>query len=104
LPKKAFQLAKITISRQANTDLKRIWRYIAFDNKAAATNFLLKIDRRIAQLGEFPEAGSLQNDIRDNCRMLVVTGYRILYDYNATKNTVEIVAVVEPYRDLEGIL
>lgn len=92
------------MSRQANADLKRIWRFIALDNKAAATKLLLKIDQRIGQLKDFPLTGSQQNEIREGCRMLVVTGYRILYEYDVTKNTVEIVAVVEPYRDLEGIL
>jgi toxin ParE1/3/4 len=96
-------LAKVTITRQAKADLKRIWRFIALDNNAAATKFLLKIDQRIAQLKDFPEAGNLRPEIRDNCRMLVVTEYRILYEFDAGQNALEIVAVVEPYRDVENL-
>ncbi len=36
--------------------------------------------------------------------MLVVAGYRILYEFDEQQNVVEIVAVVEPYRDLGGVL
>jgi toxin ParE1/3/4 len=97
-------VAKVTTSRQAATDLKRIWRFIALDNKAAATKLLLKIDQRIMQLVDFPETGCPRDDIRLGCRMLVVTGYRILYEYDAAADAVEVVAVVEPYRDMEGIL
>lgn len=97
-------MGKIIITHQANADLKRIWRYIAFDNKTAATKLLLKIDQKIAQLNAFPASGSVCTEIRENCRMLVVSGYRILYEFDEAKNTVEIVAVVEPYRDVDGIL
>lgn len=97
-------MANITITRQASADLKRIWRYIAFDNKAAATKLLLKIDQKIAQLNEFPASGSLRVDIRENCRMLVVSGYRVLYEFNEANGNIEVVAVVEPYRDLDEVL
>ena len=97
-------MAKITITRQASADLRRIWRYIAFDNKAAATKLLLRIDRKIQQLTQYPESGSLHPEIRENCRMLVVTGYRILYEFDQPRNSIEIVALVEPYRDLGAVL
>lgn len=100
----AKPLAKITIMRQANAELKRIWRFIAQDNKTAATKFLFKIDQRISQLVDFPASGSLHPEIREKCRMLVVAGYRILYEFDEQQNVVEIVAVVEPYRDLGGVL
>ena len=100
----ARRLAKITITRRANADLRRIWRFIAQDNKTAASKFLFKIDQRISQLVDFPASGSLHDEIRENCRMLVVAGYRILYEYDDLQNAVEIVAIVEPYRDLEEVL
>ena len=97
-------MAKITITRQASADLKRIWRFIALDNKIAAIKLLLKIDMKIGQLKNFPASGGLYTEIRENCRMLVVSGYRILYEFDEAQNIVEVVAVIEPYRDLDSIL
>jgi hypothetical protein len=35
--------------------------------------------------------------------MLVFVGYRIIYEYTAATDTVEIVAAVEPYCDLDNL-
>jgi mRNA-degrading endonuclease RelE of RelBE toxin-antitoxin system len=32
--------------------------------------------------------------------MLVVSGYRVIYEFSPATDVVEIIAVVEPYRDL----
>jgi plasmid stabilization system protein ParE len=47
-------LAEIAVSKRASADLKRIWRFIALDNRNAGTKLLLRIDQRIAQLADFP--------------------------------------------------
>jgi toxin ParE1/3/4 len=77
--------------------LKRIWRYIALDSEAAADRLLLRIE----DLAMFPQSGSPRDDIRPSMRMLVVAGYRILHEYEAADDFVTIVAVVEPYRNID---
>jgi mRNA-degrading endonuclease RelE of RelBE toxin-antitoxin system len=32
--------------------------------------------------------------------MLVISGYRVIYEFSPVSDVVEIIAVVEPYRDL----
>ena len=88
-------MARIVRTRRAKTDLQRIWRFIALDNEAAATRLLERID----QLEAFPESGVLRDDIRPGARLLVIAGYRVLYEFASDRDTVEIVAVVEPYRE-----
>jgi toxin ParE1/3/4 len=87
-------------SVRAKADLKRIWRFIALDNEPAADRLLLMIEERIATLATFPQAAPARDDIRPGFRMLVVSGYRVIYEFSPVNKVVEIVAVVEPYRDL----
>jgi len=84
----------------ARADLKRIWRFIAVDNEPAADRLLLMIEERIATLATFPQVAPARDDIRPGFRMLVVSGYRVIYEFSPVNDVVEIVAVVEPYRDL----
>ena len=96
-------MAKVRHSVGARADLRRIWRFIALDNEAAADKLLLRIEQRISMLADFPESAPPRDDIRPGFRMLVFVGCRIIYEYTAATNTVEIIAVVEPYRDLDNL-
>ncbi len=96
-------MADIRHSIGARADLKRIWRFIALDNEAAADKLLLRIEQRISLLAHFPQSAPPRDDIRPGFRMLVFVGYRIIYEYDAATDTIEIVAVVEPYRDLDNL-
>lgn len=94
-------MARIILTAKAREDLRRIWEFIALDNEAAATRLLRRIDQRIRQLESFPESGSPHDEIRLGARLLVVAGYRVLYQFDAAQGVVRIVTVVEPYRDYE---
>jgi toxin ParE1/3/4 len=87
-------------SARARADLKRIWRFIALDNEGAADRLLLTIEERIATLATFPQSAPARDDIRPGFRMLVVSGYRVIYEFSPMSDIVEIIAVVEPYRDI----
>ena len=84
----------------ARADLKRIWRFVALDNVPAADRLLLTIEERIATLATFPQSAPARDDIRPGFRMLVVSGYRVIYEFSPATDVVEIIAVVAPYRDL----
>lgn len=96
-------MARIVRTRRAKADLLRIWRFVALDNEAAADKLLERIDQRIVQLATFPESGVQRDEIRPGARLLVVIGYRVLYEYDRETDTAQIVAVVEPYRDVEDL-
>ncbi|MBI2740255.1 MAG: type II toxin-antitoxin system RelE/ParE family toxin [Rhodospirillales bacterium] len=46
-------MADLFVSRQAEADLREIWRYIASDNPAAADRVLLHIDAKL-QIAPLP--------------------------------------------------
>jgi toxin ParE1/3/4 len=96
-------VTEIIVSREAREDFKRIWRYIACDNEAAADKLLLAIDAKIERLRRFPEMGSPRDDIRSGMRIVVHGSYSVLYEYRRPTDMIEIVAIVEGGRDLERL-
>lgn len=96
-------MADIVISRRARDDFKRIWRYVALDDEAAADRLLLAIGAKIERLRDFPGIGTPRDDIRPGARSLVHGAYLVLYDHDASADRVEIVAVVEGMRDLDRL-
>lgn len=96
-------MADLFVSRQAEADLREIWRYIASDNPAAADRVLLRIDAKLQILRRFPEIGASRNDIRRGMRMLVEGNYLLLYEYDSRKDEVDLIAVVDGRRELSGL-
>src|SRR4051812_37826423 len=99
----AAGVAELFISRRAEADLRDIWRYIAADNPGAADRVLLRIDQRAQVLRRFPRIGAARNDIRKGMRMLVEGNYLLLYEYDARRDEVELVAIVDGRRELSGL-
>lgn len=93
-------MATLHVSKQAEDELREIWRYIAADNMDAADRLLMRIDDRLQVLREFPGIGTLRDDIRPGFRMLVEGNYLLLYDYDEANDDVELVSVIDGRRDL----
>ena len=96
-------MTSIVISRRAREDFKRIWRYIALDDEAAADRLLLALDAKIERLRDFPGIGTPRDEIRPGARTLVHGAYLVLYEHDTSADQVEIVAVVEGMRDLDRL-
>lgn len=96
-------MAELFVTRQADVDLREIWRYIASDNPDAADRILLRIDAKLQILRRFPQMGSPRNDIRRGMRMLVEGNYLLLYEYDSKKDEVDLIAVVDGRRELSGL-
>ena len=96
-------MAELFVTRRAEADLRSIWRYIAYDNPAAADRILLRMDERMRILRHFPEIGALRNDIRRGMRMLVEGNYLLLYEYDSRKDEVDLIAVIDGRRELSGL-
>ena len=54
-------------------------------------------------LRHFPVTGAARHDIRRGMRMLVEGNYLLLYEYDARKDEVDIIAVVDGRRELSGL-
>lgn len=96
-------MAEIIVSQQAVDDFERIWLNIALDNDDAADRLLRAINVKIERLRIFPEIGRVRDDLRPSARGLVHGSYLILYEYDAARDVVTIVTVVEGMRDLDRL-
>lgn len=93
-------MAELFVSCRAEEELRSLWRYISAESPAAADRLLLKIDKRLQALRDFPNMGALRADIRPGFRMLVEGNYLLLYEYDETSDAVELIAVVDARQDL----
>jgi len=96
-------VAELFVSRRAEADLRSIWRYIAYDNPAAADRVVLRIDKKMQLLRRFPAIGALRNEFRRGMRMLVEGNYLLLYEYDSRKDEVDLIAVIDGRRELSGL-
>jgi toxin ParE1/3/4 len=96
-------VAELFVSRRAKEELRQVWRYIAAENPAAADRLLLRIDDKLQILRDFPDIGTLRDDIRPGFRMLVEGNYLLLYEHDTANDAVELIAVVDGRRDLSGL-
>lgn len=101
-------MTQLVFSRQADEELRAIWRCIAVENEAAADRILLALFNRIEQLRHHPYLGPRRPDIREAARMLVEGNYLVLYENHpgldeGPVDWVEIVSVVDGRRDLSEL-
>ncbi len=78
--------------------LDEIYDYITFKEKSnrPASKFVSKIFERINQLSDFPESGQpepLLTDIGQDSRYLVISSYKIIYEYHPVHEIVIITDV-----------
>jgi toxin ParE1/3/4 len=72
-------MSRIRRSRYVRPDLLRIWRWIARDNRSAADRTLRRIDEAVRLITDFPETGTIRDDLRSDVRMMPIGNYLILY-------------------------
>lgn len=66
-------------SPEADDDLLRIWRYIAEDNRATATQFIDRLHGTMGTLADMPGMGRPRNDLAPNIRTFPLGAYLIIY-------------------------
>jgi addiction module RelE/StbE family toxin len=90
---------KVIITGPAKTDLGDIVKYIAKDNATAAAKVGGKLIEKAEMLGEFPFIGSKSRDVgMEDCRVLVVAPYWIVYRVVQETKTVEVFRFWHPAR------
>ena len=101
--------AEIRFTETAREDLRSIARYIAEQSrdKAIAARFVCELRERCSTLREFPESGALPKDRilkSQGYRFLVHKDYLVFYLYDAEKNTVYILAVLNAKQDYVRVM
>ncbi len=96
-------MAELFISRRAEEELRQIWRHIAAENQTAGDRLLLRIDEKLQVLRDFPDIGTMRDDVRPGFRLLIEGNYLLLCEPDAASSAVELVAVVDGRRDLSEL-
>ena len=96
-------MAELVASRRAEEELRQIWRYIAAENPVAADRLLLRLDKKLQLLCDFPGLGTLRDDIRPGLRMLVEGNYLLLYEHDQMGDKVVLISVMDGRRDLSSL-
>jgi toxin ParE1/3/4 len=87
----------------AKQDLKEINRFIALDNPAASKRFVAAVKQQCQTLSDFPEMGRLWQELTPPLRSFPIGNYLIFYHPDG-KKSIQVIAVVSGYRDLETFL
>jgi len=88
-------------SPEADDDLLRIWRYIAEDNRATATQFIDRLHGTMGTLAEMPGMGRPRNDLAPNIRTFPLGNYLIIY--REVSGGIEVVRVLSARQDYRRV-
>jgi toxin ParE1/3/4 len=88
---------------QAKKDLKEINRFIALDNPDAAKRFIASVKQQCQTLTEFPDMGRLWQELIPPLRSFPIGNYLVFYRPDG-KKSIQVIAVVSGYRNLEIFL
>ena len=92
----------LILAQQARDDLIEIWLYIAADSPAAADKFIDYVYEQAKKLCSNSELGRKRDDLIAGIRSMPVKRYLIFYRIN--KDNIEIVRVLNGYRDVDTLL
>ena len=91
-------MPRLSLSPRAQTDLVKIWNYIADDNESNADAFVGKLYTALQMLAKQPSVGRRREDIRAGLRSFLVGRYIIFYQ--SRKATLEISRVLHAARNI----
>ena len=91
-------MKRATITELAESDLSKIWAYIARDKPDSADRFINKLLEHCQKLARTPTLGRLRPDLAVDIRSYRVGNYLIFYF--PTLNGIEIARVLHGMRDL----
>ncbi len=96
-------MARYVISPAGRQDLDDIWTGIAKDNLDAAERLLDRFEAAFERLAEFPGMGRGRPDLIDlPVRFWTLGNYLIIY--RAETSPIEIVRVINAYRNVAAVL
>ena len=94
-------MAQSELTPEAQSDLIKIWSYIAQYNQEAANNIIDKIYQKSQTLAESPYIGTARPELAPDLRSFVVEKYVLFYQ--PISDGVRIVRVLHGARDIEQL-
>jgi toxin ParE1/3/4 len=94
-------MSRLLIRPEAKVDLDDIWFYIAQDNPNNADRFLDQIQETSLSLANYPQMGTIRNELKADLRSHPIGNYLIFYF--PLENGIDIVRVLHRSRNI-GIL
>jgi toxin ParE1/3/4 len=94
-------MSRLLIRPEAKVDLDDIWFYIAQDNPNNADRFLGQIQETTLSLANYPQMGTIRNELKADLRSHPIGNYLIFYF--PLENGIDIVRVLHRSRNI-GIL
>lgn len=88
-------------SPEADNDLLRIWRYIAEDDRATATQFIDRLHGTMGMLAETSGIGRPRDDLAPNIRTFPLGNYLIIY--REVSGGIEVARVLSARQDYRRI-
>ncbi len=96
-------MTEFILSPAASQDLEEIWEYIAEDSVDAADRWLARLEEATRRLAEMPTIGHTRKDLTDKPVLFWPVG-KYLIIYRDDRSPVEVVRVVNAYRDVPRLL
>lgn len=98
-------MAKVGWTQAAQANVREIRRYIAHDSPAAAATVVRRLRAEAARLARYPESGRIVIEYADPAiREVIVSPYRLIYQYRPERDEVQIIAVMHGSRLLPPIM
>lgn len=96
-------MTRYRLARLADTDLDRIWLFIARDNISAADRQVTKLHRKFEILAAHPDLGELQPELASGDYRRFAAGTYVVF-YRKVDDGIEIARVIHGSRDIDAIL
>jgi plasmid stabilization system protein ParE len=97
-------MTEVRWSKTARADLRGVYEFIARDSAPYALRMMERFDQAVDSLTTFPEAGALVVEWdRQDLREVYVASYRVIYQYTADADLVEILAIFHSARQLPDV-
>ncbi|HLO84099.1 MAG TPA: type II toxin-antitoxin system RelE/ParE family toxin [Nostocaceae cyanobacterium] len=94
-------MSKYSLTDEAIQDINEICDYLSNFNLDAANKFLNSIEQKCQNLAKFPNMGRSYAELSPELRGVTLNDYIIFY--RLISNEVEIIRVVNGYRNLESL-
>lgn len=94
----------VLIAGVAKEDITQIAEYIAVDNKNASLKIVDDFYKTFELLSNFPETGSIKNDIKDKTIRIYTMKKNFAIVYRILNDKVEILRVLTRYQNIFAIL
>lgn len=95
-------MTRYRLARLADTDLDRIWSYIARDNVSAADRQLAKLLKKFQALAIHPDLGECRPELASGDYRSFSAGSYVIY-YRKVDDEIEIARVIHGSRDIDTV-